>query len=137
MQEVLVAFTVPGLTPPTVNHYKNPTIRHTREGYPYRSFAITAETKAFRQAVAIFSQGRSVSPETAADLRRVKYHVRVDVYLGKRQRMDADNAGKTALDSLQWAGIIHSDAYVSNCELNIHKEDRANPRTEFLVESYL
>lgn len=132
--EQLIVFTVPGLTPPSTNHYKHPTWRHQRDGSRYLSFAVTAEAKAYRQAVRIFCQGRTVAPLTNSERSKTKYRVQVDVYLGKNQRLDADNAGKVALDALQWSGVIHSDAYVSQCQLNIHKDERDNPRSTFLVE---
>jgi Holliday junction resolvase RusA-like endonuclease len=132
--EQLIVFTVPHLTPPSTNHYKHPTWRHQRDGTPYLSFAVTKEAKAYRQAVALFARGRSVAPLTNSERNKTKYAVQVDVYLGRNQRLDADNAGKVALDSLQWAGVIHSDAYVTQCQLNIHKDERDRPRTEFTVE---
>ena len=134
MQENLeLSFTVPGLVPVSVNHYKTPGWFRKRDGSIRLGFYLTRDAKAYRDAVAIFAQGRSVVPETERERVRVKYAVRVDVYLGKRQRLDADNAGKVCLDALQNCGVIHSDAYVIECKLNLHKEDRQHPRTEFLV----
>ena len=50
-----------------------------------------------------------------------------------RSRLDCDNAAKVALDALQAAGVLHSDAKVSECGLTIERGDRSNPRTEFFV----
>lgn len=128
-----ISFTVPYLTPPSVNHYSRKRIWRDQRGNPILAVYKTKEAKAFLFAVAMFCQGQSVIPETAAEEKRVKYQVTVDVWLGPNQRLDADNAGKVALDALQYARVIHSDAYVSNCTLNIHKDERHNPRTQFTV----
>lgn len=130
----VVSFIVPNLTPPSTNHYKKPVTRRDKQGNPRLSFTLTPEAKAFRDAVAIFARGDSVTPDSERERKKCKYFVRVDVYLGPKQRLDADNAGKVALDALQNAGVLHSDAYVHECRLLVHKFQRDRPRTEFLVE---
>lgn len=131
--EITVAFTVPHLTPPSVNHYKVPTV-YRRGATLVRGMKLTGEAKAFKAAVGIFARGRTVSPLTNTQRSKAKYQVVVDVYLGPNQRLDADNGGKLVLDGLQEAGVIHSDAFVSSFTINPHKDQRSNPRTEFFVE---
>jgi Holliday junction resolvase RusA-like endonuclease len=94
---------------------------------------LTKEAKAYYDAVTIFARNRTITPATDAERRRVQYEVTAHVYLGKGQRLDADNCGKQICDSLVRAGVIHSDARVSKSTICLHKEDRENPRTEFLV----
>src|SRR5215469_8365384 len=120
-----VKFEVPGLTPPSVNHiYKPATNRRSGR----MKFILVPEVHAFRDAVAIYSRGLTVVPDNKRELRKVRYRVEVDVYLGHGARLDADNAGKTCLDSLVKAGVINSDAFVESCVLNIHKDERDAPR---------
>ena len=105
------------LLPVSVNHY----VRHTRSGRHY----LTKEAKAFKNAVAIIARRKKVDAQS--------YHVDVHLYLGHGQRGDVDNFNKLVLDALVDAGVIHSDAAVS--ELFTFKyRDRGNPRTEISVE---
>lgn len=131
--EDCICFTVPHLTPPSVNHYKQPTKYLGKDGNLHSGFKLTAQAKAFKDAVAIFARGRTVAPLTNSERRKVRYCVHVDVYLGHNQRLDADNCGKLLCDSLQNAGVIHSDAFVGDFHVFIHKTDRQTPRTEFTV----
>ena len=131
--ESVVCFTVPHLVPPSGNHYKSPTMYTGKDGYAHRGFKVTAEAKAYKDAVAIFARGRTVAPATARERKAVKYRVGVHVVLGARARLDCDNSAKVALDALQAAGVIHSDANVLECVLSIDRDDRENPRTEFFV----
>jgi Holliday junction resolvase RusA-like endonuclease len=94
---------------------------------------LTPEAKAFKAAVAIFARGRTVAPLTNRERSKVCYEVKVDIYLGPNQRLDADNGGKLVLDGLQEAGVIHSDAFVAPFIVTPHKDQRHNPRTEFQV----
>jgi Holliday junction resolvase RusA-like endonuclease len=128
-----VAFTVPYLTPPSVNHYKRPTQRRDKDGKLRLWFQLTKEAHAYRDAVAIFARGESVAPRTDHERSKVKYAVHAKVYLGKRQRLDADNAGKVLLDALENCGVIHSDAFVQDSRIEIIKDQRDNPRTEVEV----
>lgn len=128
-----VTFTVPNLTPPSVNHYKQPCVYRGRDGRTHRGMKLTPEAKAFKLAVAIFARGRTVAPLTNKERCNVRYRVLVDVYLGPNQRLDADNCGKLLCDGLQDAGVIHSDAFVGDFRVRPHKDDRENPRTEFTV----
>lgn len=130
--EDIVCFTVP-LTPPSVNHYKRPCKYIGKDGNLHSGFKLTKEAKAFKAAVAIFARGRTVDPMTERERRNVRYRVEVHVYLGLRQRLDADNCGKLLCDGLQDAGVIHSDAFVGNFSVTPHKDQRDNPRTEFIV----
>lgn len=127
-----VTFEVPYLTPPSVNHHKKP-IQYVKNGVLRRGMALTAEAKAFKDAVCIFARGGTVAPVTEKERRKVKYRVHVDVYLGPRMRLDADNAGKLLCDGLQKAGVIHSDAFVGEFLVRPHKDERENPRTVFHV----
>ena len=131
--ESVVCFTVPYLTPPSGNHYKKPTMYTGKDGFAHRGFKVTPEARAFKDAVCIFARGRTVSPATEKERREVRYRVGVHVVLAPRARMDCDNSAKVALDALQAAGVLHSDAKVVECVLTIDRTDRENPRTEFFV----
>jgi Holliday junction resolvase RusA-like endonuclease len=130
--EQVVTFTVP-LTPPSVNHHTKPCKYIGKDGFLHTGRKLTGEAKAFKDAVAIFARRRTVAPATPAERRKVKYKVLVDVYLGPNQRLDADNCGKLLCDSLAYAGVIHSDAFVGDFRVRPHKDDRQNPRSEFFV----
>jgi len=133
--EQTVEFTVPLLVP-TVNHYKRPCRYIGRDGSLHLGFKLTKEAKAYRDAVAIFAQGRTVTPATEAERKRVRYSVRMDVYLGPGQRLDSDNVLKVGIDSLTWCGVINSDAYVHDSRAVVHKDERGNPdnpRTRYVV----
>lgn len=131
--EEVVTFTVPYLTPPSVNHAYLPTMYTGRDGYGHRGRKLSKEAKAYYDAVAIFARGRTVAPLTDKERRKVRYNVEVHVYLGPNQRLDADNGGKCAVDALVRAGVIHSDAFVAPFKIVPHKNERTNPRTEYVV----
>lgn len=133
--EKTISFTVLYCIPPSNNHYKRPCKYIGRDGGLHLGFKVTKEAKAYYDAVAIFSQGRTVAPPTDADRKRVRYSVRMDVYLGERQRGDFDNFWKCGLDALTNCGVIHSDAAVDgeHSKCVVHKDQRTNPRTEYLV----
>jgi Holliday junction resolvase RusA-like endonuclease len=133
--EDVICFTVPLLVP-TANHYRDPVRFIGRNGYLRLGFKLTKEAKAYQEAVAIFAHGRTVSPATAAERRKARYTVQMDVYLGPRQRLDSDNALKVGIDSLVRCGVLHSDANVYESRAIIHKDERnnpENPRTQYLV----
>lgn len=125
----VVRIQIPGLIPPSVNHYKVPVIAKTRNG-PKRTYMVTAEGKAFKHAVAIFARGSSIAPSTSAQRTKVRYALYARVYLGKGQRGDGDNFWKCIADGLTEAGVIHSDARVKRWRLDVEDTDRENPRTE-------
>lgn len=133
-EENIIAFTVPYLIPPSCNHlWQNCMYTSKKTGLPVQGRKISKEAKAFRDAVAIFSHGRSVIP--ALHRKRARYSVVIDVYLGKGQRGDFDNFWKCGLDALVLCGIIHADSAVdgrvSRCI--VHTDERDNPRTEYLI----
>ncbi len=107
-------FMVP-LLPPSVNHY----VKHTRSGRHY----VTNEAKAFMQAVAVCSNREAV--------RYDHYFVEIYLNLGPKERMDVDNCAKVVLDSLATAGIIHSDAFVT--DLAIHKRRAPKSSTNITI----
>lgn len=129
----VVFFTVPYLTPPSGNHYKRPCKYIGRDGSLHMGFKLTKTTKAYYDAVAIFARGATVAPATDAERRKVKYAVSIDVYLGAKQRGDADNFLKCGIDALVNCGVIHSDAFVSESRAIVHKDQRDNPRTTYFV----
>lgn len=131
--EKTVSFTVPYLTPPSVNHHTRPCKYVGKDGHLHTGKKLTKEAKAYYDAVAIFSRSRTVAPESDADRRKAVYAVTVHVYLGANQRLDADNGGKCAVDGLVRAGVIHSDAFIRPFTIYPHKDDRDNPRTEYTV----
>jgi Holliday junction resolvase RusA-like endonuclease len=136
--EKIVAFTVPGLTPPSVNHFKVPcAFTYTDKAGRRRSrkgMKLTPEAKAYKWAVAIYARGRTVAPETQKERDKVRYRVEMTVVLGPNVRLDSDNGAKVAFDGLEAAGVIHSDAFIGQQIVNVVKNDRANPRTEFVIE---
>lgn len=131
--EEIVVFSVPFLCPPTGNHYKKPMKYVGKDGSLHLGFRLTQETKAFRDAVAIFARGRTVVPVDPKERKKARYNVRVTVTLGKGQRMDEDNCLKVALDSLQYAGVIDNDSKVHPVPFVI-RDNRDNPGTEFVIE---
>jgi len=111
----MIRITVP-LVPPSVNHYA----KHTRSGRHY----VTSEAKSFKEAVAIFAGGQTLTAS--------RYSVSISVYLGKGQRGDIDNFLKCVLDGMVEARVIHSDSAVTR--LTVEKfRDEKNPRTEITV----
>lgn len=133
MSTTEVSFTVSYLTPPSGNHYKKPCKYTGKDGGRHLGFKLTKETKAYYDAVALFAQGRTAIPETDAERRKVRYEVMIDVYLGHRQRGDADNFLKCGIDALVKAGVIHSDANVFESAARVHKHIRENPHTTYFV----
>lgn len=129
--EKVVSFTVPYLTPPSGNHYKQPCMYTGRDGYAHRGQKITPQARAYKDAVALFAQGRTVAPPDALK-KKTRYDVQITIVLGPRMKGDEDNFHKVGLDALIYAGVIHSDAY-AHCVANVIRDDRANPRTEYTV----
>ena len=125
----VVRFTVPYLTPPSVNHYKRPIKIRTSEGVK-TSFAVTAEGKAFKQAVGLFARGATITPACPKARKTVQYGLYVTVVHGPKEWGDGDNYWKCVADGLQEAGVIHTDARVKVWYLRVVDNDRANPRTE-------
>jgi crossover junction endodeoxyribonuclease RusA len=112
----IATITVP-LTPPSVNHYA----KHTRSGRHY----VTAEAHSYLSAVGLFSRNQRV--------RGKAYKVELWIYLGKRQKLDLDNASKCPLDGLVKAGVIDTDAKIVNLHL-YKRRDSQRPRTEMVIE---
>lgn len=133
--EDVICFTVLGMIPPSGNHYKEPILYIGRNGYRRVGFMVTPRAKAYFDAVAIFAQGRTVAPNDQRARKKARYSVRMDVYLGPRQRGDFDNFWKCGADALVRCGVIHSDAAIdgekSKCV--VHRDERDNPRTEYLI----
>ncbi len=133
--EQTVSFTVPYLIPPSVNHHLKSCYYVDIYGGLHKGKKLTPEAKAYREAVAIFAQGRTVAPEADKERKKTRYSVRIDVYLGPKQRGDFDNFWKSGLDALVRCRLIHTDAAVdgesSRCV--VHRDDRDNPRTEYVV----
>jgi hypothetical protein len=129
----VVTFTVPGLTPPTVNHCYETCFYNGKDGYSHRGRKLSPEAVAFKYAVCIFARGATVVPLLDKDRKKARYRVQIDIYLGKGQRLDADNSAKIGIDALVYAGVIHADHRVQS-HLIPHDEDRQNPRTEYTVE---
>ena len=130
--EDIVAFTVLGLTPPSVNHVYQPTMYTGRDGYAHRGRKLSDEAKAFKYAVAIFARGRTVTPRKEKERKRARYSAEINVVLGPGQRGDEDNFYKVGIDALTYAGVIHTDAFLTS-KVNVIRDDRTHPRTEYLV----
>ena len=133
MELVDVVSLIVDWTPPSVNHYKQPVTFHTPSG-PRKSFKLTGEAQAFRDMVAILARRRTVSPPTTRERQLVRYALTCTVYLGEGDRGDGDNFWKCIADSVENAGIIHSDARVRRWHLDVEDCDRDNPRTEIRAE---
>lgn len=133
MTDHCVTLTIPW-TPPSVNHYKEPSSKRLRDGSRVKTFKLSPEARAYYDGVAILARGRSITPETKKERDEVRYALYVTVYLGTGQRGDGDNFFKCIADSLQKAGVIHSDARVRRWHLDVEDCDRENPRTEIRVE---
>lgn len=127
-----IIFDVP-LTPPSVNHYKEPIKILTSNRKLVTSYALTDEAKAFRDWVCVKARGKSLTPATKRERDRVRYQLIVTVFLGKRERGDGDNFFKCIADSLVHAGVIHSDARVRRWQIEVEDGDRENPRTLICV----
>jgi crossover junction endodeoxyribonuclease RusA len=112
-----LSLTIPDI-PPTVNHY----VKHTRSGRHYE----TPRGKAFKLLVAAIAQRQSIRAE--------HYELEATVYLGHGQRGDGDNFWKCLADGLVKAGVIHSDAAVSDWLMHVRR-DRDNPRTEITIRA--
>ena len=95
--EEVVAFTVPYLVPPSVNHAYAPTMYTGKDGYCHRGRKLTPEAKAFKAAVAIFARGRTVAPPTDKERRKVKYAVQRSTFTlarpARRRRQLQQNRG--------------------------------------------
>lgn len=114
-----IDFTVP-LVPPSVNHY----VKHTRDGRHY----VTKEAKAFKEAV------WACSPRGRRKFKRTQeYFADLWIFLGKGQRLDADNGPKCVFDGLKEAGLIHSDAKIKDYGVHIRR-DWKQPRTEITIK---
>ena len=132
--ESVVEFTVPYLNPVTVNHYTRSCYYRGKDGQSHKGKKRTPEANAFREAVAIFARGRTVAPATDRERKKVRYAVRIDVYLGPGARGDFDNFWKCGMDALKDCGVIHSDAAVDGeHSKNVFKDNRLHPKTHFVV----
>jgi Holliday junction resolvase RusA-like endonuclease len=121
-----VCFVIP-LTPPSVNHYKT----RTRRGVTF----VSDEAKAYKAAVAMFARRQSMCAGlTTTQLGKLHYELEVTVYFGKGQKGDGDNLWKCVGDGLKEAGVIHSDAAVSDWIMRVRR-DWLNPRTEIAVRA--
>jgi Holliday junction resolvase RusA-like endonuclease len=116
-----VHITVP-IVPPSVNHYK----MRTRKGVTF----VTEDAKTYKKAVYYHSLRSSTDPERRFDGGNLS--VEVVVYQGKGDKGDVDNYAKCVLDGLVEAGVIHSDAAITDLILR-KRRDRENPRTEITV----
>jgi Holliday junction resolvase RusA-like endonuclease len=99
---------------PSVNHY----VKHTRAGVHFK----TKEAIAFRDAVYFKSRGQAVEAE--------EYDVTITLVLGKKVRLDIDNSAKLALDSLVYAGVIHSDAAVMELHITKHRAEESSTKIQ-------
>lgn len=108
-------FVVP-MTPVGFNHY----VRHTRTGRHY----VSKEAKVFKEFVWVHCGRRQ--------MRARAYQVEATVYLDKKQKGDADGFWKLILDGLVYAGVIDTDAKVSDIILR-KRRDPGAARTEIRV----
>ena len=116
-----VRITVP-MEPPSVNHYK----KHRVLPGGILSTFITREGKQFYAAVEEHAQGQRI--------RAKAYVVVFCVFQGKGSRGDADNYSKCVLDGLVKAGVIHSDAAITDLRIS-KRRDWDAPRTEIIIRS--
>jgi len=111
---------IPGLTPPSVNHYK----ARGKSGHWY----VTDRAQSFKDAVAIFVRGRQVGGSKS------EYALAVTVYFGKGQKGDGDNMFKVLADALKDCGCIHSDAAIKDWSMKVRR-DWDRPRTEIVIST--
>lgn len=135
------------LLPPSVNHYKKPTVHFNRQtGMVRRGYRISPEAEAFQIAVARLARGVRLieevapllvesGPMTERQLRRVRYGIDVRIQFGPGERGDGDNTWKCILDGLHKAGVIHSDAYV--VEYHMVKDDETREKNETTIEVWV
>src|SRR5258708_37967765 len=122
-----VSFTVEYLTPPSVNHYKEPCVyRSKTTGAIRKGMRLTAAAKAYKDAVCLFARGDTLIPEGATkyQLSKVRYEAEITIFLGPGARLDSDNGNKVGLDALEDARGIHSDARVRACKAVIDDDQR-------------
>jgi Holliday junction resolvase RusA-like endonuclease len=116
-----VTITVP-LIPPSVNHYKVTRVRNGK-----RWTFVTPDAIKFKEAIAI------LSPKVEELVtKKTTYLIEITVFQGSRDKGDVDNYSKCVLDGLVDAGVIHSDAAITDLTLR-KRRDRKNPRTEITV----
>jgi Holliday junction resolvase RusA-like endonuclease len=115
----VIDMTVPMLAP-SQNHY----VKHAVIRGQLRSYK-TSEARSFYATVAAYAAGRTISPESDKERKKVAYRVTVTAILGPKDRRDADNSLKCCLDAIKDCGLIHSDARVKqvigNVEWNMRK----------------
>jgi Holliday junction resolvase RusA-like endonuclease len=108
-------FRVP-LLPPSVNHYKKPNGK--------RGYYVTAEAKAFIDAVAMLAP---------RDVRYGTARLAVTVSFGIREKRilsgDVDNLAKVSLDALRHCSLIEDDRYI--VRLNLQKMPVETCREEY------
>lgn len=107
------------LVPPSANHYKMP-------DWVHRRFYVTKEAQAFKDAVAIFARGQSITGK--------RLNVSIWVWLGKGDRLDAGNVEKVPLDGLEDARVFKNDAAVKELHIYVDR-DWENPRTVIEIET--
>jgi len=118
------SFAVP-LLPPSVNHYKRPRLNHDLT----RGFYVTAEAKAFIEAVCILS-GRQPIAGRFYEV-SIEYHIPQNQFL----RCDVDNFSKVACDALTESGLIQDDRYISDLHLVKRlAQEPQDARTVYLVK---
>jgi Holliday junction resolvase RusA-like endonuclease len=122
---------LPGIIPPSVNHYKVPVSYHG-----HLAFKVTPAAKAFKRDLAVFARGDTIAPASEADRKKVRYSLRVIVFLGSGNRGDGDNFFKCVADGLEAAGVIHSDASIKDWHCYVRR-DADNPRTVITVKAIL
>ncbi len=122
MNDLNIVNIVVPLEPPSVNHYKV----KTKMGVTF----VTKEAKAFKSALRYIAAGRTVANPKAT------YLVKMCVYQGNKSRGDVDNYAKVAIDSLVDAGVIHSDAAITDLYLS-KRRDREHPRTDITIRAIL
>ena len=112
------------LEPISVNHYKSMRIIQPKGGKPFISTYVTKAAESFMAALAACARGMTISADS--------YSVGFCVYQGAGSRGDVDNYSKCILDGLVKAGVIHSDAAITDLSMS-KRRDRLNPRTEIIV----
>lgn len=122
-----IKIVVPGV-PPSVNMY----VRHTKAGKHYKS---TASRGFYDSAIQLSREALNKYGELTSACGPVDcmlYEVMIVLYYEKGERGDLDNKAKIPLDALVAAGIIGSDARVTQMTMARHR-DSSDPRTEIYV----
>ena len=127
MTRAHIKIVIPGI-PPSVNMY----VRHTKAGKHYKS---NASRGFYDSAIQLSREALNKFGEllpAAGTVEAMQYEIMIVFYYAKGERGDLDNKAKIPIDALVAAGVINSDARVTQMMMARHR-DSSDPRTEIYV----